>query len=481
MPDTQQRSGFSNLGLPASLLTQLDRLGFIEPTPIQQEAIPLALTGTDLIGIAQTGTGKTLAFGLPIVSRLIEGTYALILAPTRELAEQIEQEFRKLGQRTALLIGGAPMPKQVSQLRARPSVVVATPGRLVDHMMQRTVDLRRVSIAVLDEADRMLDMGFAPSIRRILDATAGNRQTMLFSATMPSEILDLASQYLKDPKTVEIARAGTSAETVDQQVIVVRHEEKGPLMAEILHENDGTVLVFSRTRHGARKLAKAIREYGHTAAEIHSDRTLAQRREALAGFKGGKYRILVATDIAARGIDVKEISLVVNYDVPEHADDYVHRIGRTGRNGHEGRAITIAIPDQFRDVRDIEKLIGMEIPVSPRSTAELPQVNRPKPFSKQNRDSAPRPKNPMERNGRGNAYGDAPKREEGLRKPADRPADKPFDKPKGKAPERPHSHPKTSNPGTPHPGASHSTGPKRYGRGPFKKARTSGGTKSGRR
>ena len=380
MSESQTPMAFEALGVTKRLCQQLETFQIVTPTPIQQEAIPVALSGHDLIGIAQTGTGKTLAFGLPMMCLLEPGQTGLVMAPTRELALQIEETFRKFGVRTAVLIGGAPMGRQVSQLRGRPQVIVATPGRLLDHMMQRTVDLRYVSIAVLDEADRMLDMGFAPAIRRIMDAVPRKRQTMLFSATMPKEIEALANDYLLDPQRIEVASQGTAAELVTQELVIIPHEEKHDVLGQLLYENPGTVLVFARTRHGARKLAVAVRNLGHTADEIHSDRTLAQRRSALEGFKRGTYRVLVATDIAARGIDVKDITLVVNFDLPMTSEDYVHRIGRTGRAGAAGLAVTLATPDQHREIRDIERLLKSEFPVSARSTATLYRPkNVPKP------------------------------------------------------------------------------------------------------
>lgn len=373
------------MGLSSSLLSMIDRLGFHTPTPIQEAAIPVAATGRDLVGIAQTGTGKTLAFGLPMALRLHKGEFGVVLAPTRELAIQIEETFHKLEVKTALLIGGAPMGRQVAQLRARPTVVIATPGRLLDHMGQKTVDLRRTAIVVLDEADRMLDMGFAPTIRKILDATPTQRQTMMFSATMPKEIAALAEQYLRKPMHVEVAPPGTPVELIEQELLIVQKDEKPALLNSLLDKNRGSVLVFARTRHGARKIAKSIRAQGHTAAEIHSDRTLAQRKSALHGFKTGIHRVLVATDIAARGIDVKEISLVLNYDVPENPEDYLHRIGRTGRAGAAGRAITIATPEQHGDVRDIEKLLRSKIPVTKGATPLPPKpVDGPRPFPARN-------------------------------------------------------------------------------------------------
>ncbi len=362
MPSNSKTSKFSHLGLSSSTLSALSGLGFHTPSPIQAAAIPVALTGRDLIGMAQTGTGKTLAFSLPMRENLGPSDFGLVLAPTRELAIQIEETLRKLRMKTALLIGGAPMGRQVSQIKARPDVIVATPGRLLDHLNQKTVDLRRVRIVVLDEADRMLDMGFAPAIRNILDQTPSQRQTMMFSATMPPSIAKLAADYLRKPETVEVARPGTPVEAITQELHMVAKADKPGLLSSLLDSQKGSILVFSRTRHGARKIARSIREQGHTAAEIHSDRSLAQRRAALDGFKSGTYRVLVATDIAARGIDVKDISLVINYDVPENPEDYLHRIGRTGRAGNSGHAITIATSEQHKDIRNIEKLLQRSIP-----------------------------------------------------------------------------------------------------------------------
>jgi ATP-dependent RNA helicase RhlE len=262
------------------------------------------------------------------------------------------------------------MGRQISQLRARPNAIVATPGRLKDHLAQRNLTLKNVSIVVLDEADRMLDMGFAPIIREILGQVPKQRQTMLFSATMPPEIAEIAKQFMVDPVRIEVASANVTADLVSQELYVVRHENKGDLLAKLLYDNKGSVLVFARTRHGARKVARQVHLMGHSSAELHADRTLAQRRSALEGFKRGEYRVLVATDIAARGIDVKQISLVINYDLPDNPDDYVHRIGRTGRAGETGHAITLVTPDQMRDVRDIERLIKIEIPLAKDS--ELP-------------------------------------------------------------------------------------------------------------
>lgn len=359
------------MALPSRLLDRLDKLGFKTPTPIQAGAIPPALDHADIIGIAQTGTGKTLAFGLPIAANLDKGEQALVLAPTRELALQIQEVLEQLQLTTALLIGGTSMGAQIRQIRTKPSVYIATPGRLIDHMEQRTVNLAKTAIVVLDEADRMLDMGFAPSVRRILSQIQDERQTMLFSATMPQEIADLASRFMYDPVTIEVDKRGSTARDIEQSLFIVNHEEKPQLLGDLLERHPGSVLVFTRTRHGARKIARNVHRMGHSSAELHSDRTLVQRRAALDGFKAGRYRVMVATDIAARGIDVKDISVVINYDVPQKAEDYVHRIGRTGRAGASGIAITIATPDQHQDVRDIEKLLRRELPISAESTQNL--------------------------------------------------------------------------------------------------------------
>ncbi|MBX7131990.1 MAG: DEAD/DEAH box helicase [Fimbriimonadaceae bacterium] len=388
MPETLTQEGFAALNVPSSLLNRLQRAQIVTPTPIQQQAIPVAMTGVDLVGIAQTGTGKTLAFGLPMVAKLQPGQVGLVIAPTRELAEQIAETFKKLGATCALLIGGDSMGRQVSQLRMRPSVIVATPGRLEDHLARQTITLDRVTVLVLDEADRMFDLGFAPAIRRIVAQAPKQRQTMLFSATMPPAIAELAATYLDKPVRIDIRPESTVAEGVDQELLMVRKEDKPDTLRDLLAEHRGTILVFARTRHGARKIAQSIRNLGHTAAELHADRTPAQRRFALEGFKRGVHRVLVATDIAARGIDVKEIALVINYDVPENPADYVHRIGRTGRAGKKGRAIMLATPEQHGDVRDIEKLLRTKLPLSPRSSVKVevpriaPRPSNPKPFKR---------------------------------------------------------------------------------------------------
>ena len=343
---------FDDLGLSRDLVKILTRLGFKTPTPIQEQAIPLALKGEDVIGIAQTGTGKTLAFFLPMLQKLDEkkGT-GLIVVPTRELAHQVKDEIDRvgghLGFKTVLLIGGANMERQIRTLKRGPHVIVATPGRLIDHLERRTARLDKVRVLVLDEADRMLDMGFAPQINRILKTVPTDRQTMLFSATMPPEIARMAKGYMRNPSRVEIARAGTSAENIEQGVYYVETSNKFRLLQDLLEEyKHKPVLVFVRTKHGTRKMARVLNKEGYRAEELHSNRTLNQRRGALENFKKGRSKIMVATDVASRGIDVKEIALVVNYDIPDKNEDYVHRIGRTGRAGHSGRAVSFVALDR---------------------------------------------------------------------------------------------------------------------------------------
>ncbi|MDD5194857.1 MAG: DEAD/DEAH box helicase [Candidatus Omnitrophica bacterium] len=365
----QVNPNFYGLGIAPKILEYLERIKFKVPTPIQVKAIPLGVQGKDIVGIAQTGTGKTHSFAIPMVQRLAQGKgTGLVLAPTRELAIQIEEAFaglaRAFSMHTVCLIGGAPMPPQIQGLRRNPRVMIGTPGRIIDHIWEGNMLTDGVCMLVLDEADRMLDMGFAPQIEQILRCLPNARQTMLFSATMPKEIMSIAAKYMKLPVSVEIAPSGTTVERVTQELFIVKREAKLRLLDKILQQYHGSVLLFSRTKHNARKIARSLRDMGYRAAEIHSDRSLPQRREALEGFKSGKYRVLVATDIAARGIDVTGIELVLNYDLPDDAENYVHRIGRTARAGQQGHAISFATPDQSQDVRDIEKLIRATLPIS---------------------------------------------------------------------------------------------------------------------
>ncbi|MFH0853838.1 MAG: DEAD/DEAH box helicase [bacterium] len=369
IPTETPHGDFYGLNIAPKLLEILARLKFTEPTPIQQKAIPPAIEGKDLIGIAQTGTGKTLAFGVPMLQNLarLKGQ-GLVLLPTRELAAQVEEMLlmlgKPLGLRAAVIVGGASMARQNAVLRNQPHIIVATPGRLIDHLSSKQRLLEKVSILVLDEADRMLDMGFAPQIEQVLSRVPKKHQTLLFSATMPKGIVSIAQKYMNLPVRVEIAPSGTTIEQVDQEVIFITKQNKKGQLERLLGQYHGTVLVFSRTKWGTKKLARDIKGMGHTSAEIHSNRTLGQRREALEGFKRGKYRVLVATDIAARGIDVKDIELVLNYDLPGTPEDYVHRIGRTARAGKRGRAISFAMPDQQQDVKDIERLIRTQLSVT---------------------------------------------------------------------------------------------------------------------
>ena len=373
---------FYGLGIAPKIIETIDHLKFKHPTPIQHKAIPIALEGKDLVGIAQTGTGKTMAFAIPIVQQLAQNkACALIIVPTRELAFQVEESIAKIARpfniKTAVLIGGDPIHKQIRALSLHPRILVATPGRLIDLLEQRKVRLNEVGILVLDEADRMLDMGFAPQIERILKVVPHDRQTLLFSATMPPSILKMASAHMRSPVQVEVAPSGTAAEGVSHELFIVQREMKKELLGKILVQYRGSVLLFCRTKIGTMKIVKTLRAMGHRVGEIHSDRSLAQRREALEGFKSGKYRILAATDIAARGIDVVGIELVLNYDLPEDAENYVHRIGRTGRAGSIGHAISFATPDQRTDVQNIERIIKIAIPISQHSESTLQQFDKP--------------------------------------------------------------------------------------------------------
>ena len=360
---------FDDFDIDSKLLEVLNNLGFRVPTPIQYKTIPITIKGKDVIGIAQTGTGKTLAFGIPIIQKILQARKdkGLIILPTRELAIQIEEALRKIGRvfglKTAVLIGGSPMHRQIQMIRNNPHIVIGTPGRINDHIQRKILNLRDVSILVLDEADRMLDMGFAPQIKKILQAVPEDRQTMLFSATMPDGIAKIAKSYMKLPVRVEIVKPGTATENVEHELFVVSKNQKTALLEKLLVEYQGSVLIFIRAKFAAKKICQDLKNIGITAAEIHSNKSLNQRREALEGFKSGKYRVLVATDIASRGIDVKNIELVINYDLPENPEDYVHRIGRTGRAGMKGKAISFVLPNQGFKVKGIERLTKLYLPV----------------------------------------------------------------------------------------------------------------------
>jgi len=376
--------GFGGLGIAPKLFDILFKLGFKIPTSIQHKVIPLAINGNDIIGIAQTGTGKTLAFGIPLVQQILktgnlnssQAGMGLIILPTRELALQVDESIKKIGKefgiKTAILIGGSSIRPQIRDIRNNAHIIIGTPGRIIDHLEQRTLSLHNVKVLVLDEADRMFDMGFTEQIKKILKVVPQIRQTMLFSATMPDEIVKIASHHMKLPLRIEIARAGTMATKVDHELFVVKKDQKFSLLKKLLSEYNGSVLIFLRIKFNARKICDNLRSLGISAAEIHSNRSLNQRKEALEGFKTGKYRVLVATDIASRGIDVKGIELVINFDLPENPEDYVHRIGRTGRAGMSGKAISFAMPDQGNKVREIERLTRIYLPIS--KLPELPNM-----------------------------------------------------------------------------------------------------------
>ena len=363
--------GFDDLGLHENVVAAIRDAGYTTPTPIQRDAIPLARRGRDLIGLAQTGTGKTAAFTLPIIDRLIDGprrTRALILTPTRELCVQVEESFRKYAKHApiavAAVFGGMPLEPQERKLRDGVDVVVATPGRLIDHLERQNVVFDDLEVLVLDEADRMLDMGFAPQINRIVSELPKYRQTLLFSATMPPEVEALARKYLRKPVVVQVGVRSAAASTVTHAVYPVPREKKNALLVELLtgDEVHESVLIFTRTKHGADRVVRDLEKAGVRATAMHADKTQAQRMRALQDFKEGKINVLVATDIAQRGLDISGITHVINYDVPQQAEDYVHRIGRTGRAAKEGDAYTFMSPDEIAMVRTIERVIGQPIP-----------------------------------------------------------------------------------------------------------------------
>jgi ATP-dependent RNA helicase RhlE len=370
---------FDTLGLSPALLRALADQGYTTPTPIQSQAIPLVLAGRDLVGCAQTGTGKTAGFALPILERLFPGgkradggrrrLRVLVLTPTRELAAQVQESFRDYGKHVGLVsttvFGGVGMSPQVKALRQGVDVVVATPGRLMDHMQQRTVDLSGIDHLVLDEADRMLDMGFLPAIQRILQSLPKARQTLLFSATFADEIRALAARFMRDPAEVSVARRNSAAETVAHVVHPVDNERKRDLLLHLFSQDSRQqTLVFCRTKHGSDRLVKQLVAAGLKASAIHGNKSQGARTKALADFKNGRVTILVATDIAARGLDIEQLPAVINFDLPTVAEDYVHRIGRTGRAGHEGRAISLVSHEEGGLLADIQKVLKRDIEIT---------------------------------------------------------------------------------------------------------------------
>ena len=360
---------FKALNLSDAVLRGIQAAGYTDPTPIQLRAIPVVLGGGDLIASAQTGTGKTAAFALPILNRL--GTHGrtrvLVLEPTRELAAQVETAFRDFARftdiRPVAIFGGVGYGNQRAELKRGVDIIVATPGRLMDYLKEGTINLRDISILVLDEVDRMLDMGFLPVVKDIVAGCPRERQTLFFSATVPPEIAAIASFALRNPARVEIGVARSVTASVNHALYPVAAEQKFDLLLALLAKiNFDSVLVFSRTKHGADKIARRLKTANHSVAVLHANRSQNQRIEALAGFKSGKYEVMVATDIAARGIDVAGVSHVINYDVPEKPEDYVHRIGRTGRAQAVGDAFTLVSPENADDIRDIQRFIGQKIP-----------------------------------------------------------------------------------------------------------------------
>jgi ATP-dependent RNA helicase RhlE len=371
-PDRSEASGasFEELALHPTLKRGIQEMGYRSPTPIQRQAIPPALTGRDLIGTAQTGTGKTAAFLLPILERLMNGPRgrirALVLTPTRELAVQAESFLRMLGRHTgvrgAAVYGGVGMADQERALRGGAEVIVATPGRLLDHMSRGYVRFDAVEVTVLDEGDRMLDMGFLPDVRRILRELPRVRQTMLFSATMPPEIVRLAQEFLREPKTVQVGPTAAAAVGVSHLGLPVPASRKGALLRSLLEDQTmSSVLVFTRTKHRADRLGRDLQQARVSATVIHGDRSQAQRTRALEGFRTGQVRVLVATDLASRGIDVEGVSHVVNFDVPNEPDVYIHRVGRTARAERRGDAYTLVAPEEEDDFHRIEQRLGLSI------------------------------------------------------------------------------------------------------------------------
>lgn len=361
--------GFTKLGLSQPVIEGVRAAGYIEPTPIQLRAIPLILAGQDVIGSAQTGTGKTAAFALPILSKLGEParrTRALILEPTRELASQVETAFRDYARFTklkvAVVFGGVGYGRQNQALKEGTDIIVATPGRLLDHINQGNCNLQHVEFLVLDEADRMLDMGFLPDVRRIVQKTPRERHTSLFSATIPPEISSLIQWAMRKPETIEIGARRSPAETVKHVVYPVAEDQKTDLLRALLDTvHYDSVIVFCRTKHRADRIGHMLRKNNHAVAVLHSNRTQREREQALKGFREGRFEVLVATDIAARGLDIEDVSHVINFDVPQHPEDYVHRIGRTGRAQATGDAFTLMVAEDSKHMAAIERFIGQKI------------------------------------------------------------------------------------------------------------------------
>ncbi len=425
---------FSKLGLSDEIVRAVTARGYTEPTPIQMQAIPVVLSGQDLLAGAQTGTGKTAGFTLPILQRLSAKKVqdlptrrppvrALILTPTRELAAQVEESVREYGKHLNLnsmtVFGGVSINPQIRQLRGRVDILVATPGRLLDHVQQRTVDLSQIEILVLDEADRMLDMGFLPDIRRVLALLPQQRQNLLFSATFSNEIKALAQKMLNHPVLIEVEARHPKAELIEQKIYRVDRAQKPFLLTHLIKQHNWfQVLVFTRTKHGADRLSKQLNQVGIPALAIHGNKSQMVRTRTLAQFKDGSLQVLVATDIAARGIDISELPQVVNFDLPNVPEDYVHRIGRTGRAGTEGEALSLVCADEFKYLADIEKLIRRSLPqeviagFEPTVTSETPapeQDNR-KSRSRGRSSGRSQDRSPRAAQGQGGGAASAPQK-----------------------------------------------------------------------
>jgi len=433
--------GFEALGISGSLLKATVAAGYADPKPIQTQAIPAQLEGRDILGVAQTGSGKTAAFALPILSKIIalgnkrrpKTARALVLVPTRELAVQIDETFRMLAKgahvSTALVLGGVSRFSQVKKIAPGVDVLIATPGRLTDLVREKDVNLSETTWLVLDEADRMLDMGFINDVRRLAKATHPARQTALFSATMPPEIEQLAQGLLRDPVRVAVALQGTTAAEIAQKVVMARTKQKRQVLATMLADRAmSSVLVFSRTKHGADRITRDLERDGFNAGVIHGNKSQNARQKALNDFRDGAVRILVATDIAARGIDVPGISHVVNYDLPDEAESYVHRIGRTGRNGVDGIAITLCDPSENAKLRAVERVIRLRLPIVADHTREADPRPAPRDHATaanenandgiRERREAPRGGNPRQNfGGKPQTHGKPGGRPDGERKP----------------------------------------------------------------
>ena len=368
----EPKKTFADLGLHKTIVSVLSKKEITTPTPIQMKAIPFGVKGEDVLGVARTGTGKTLAFVLPIIHQLhqnqTKGTgAALIMTPTRELATQIEETVQwfhtDMPIKSAVIVGGVKVGRQLQALKKKPQLIIATPGRLIDLLQQKELNLQQTEYIVLDEADRMLDMGFAPQIKQVLKYAPdrNKRQTMLFSATMPEGVVEILRDHMREPVHIEVAAPGTTADTVEQEILVVDREHKKDALVELLDNVDGAVIVFMRTKHHCKKLNKWLRQRDYKSEEIHGNRSQSQRDRAIEAMQKGKSRILVATDVAARGIDIPHLAMVINYDLPDDPDNYVHRIGRTGRAKREGYAISFVASDQADELQAIQKLINQQI------------------------------------------------------------------------------------------------------------------------